>query len=77
MSEQEDGAGATATGWSRIPRWQHLVLIGLCVAVLIAAVVNVAVAGSWSARGLHTLFGLLVAAALASLVMGFRRRPPE
>jgi hypothetical protein len=61
----------------RIPRWQHVVLIVLCAAGLLAAVINVAVAGSWGARGLHAVLGLLLAAALVRLVTAYRERPAE
>ncbi len=62
---------------NRMPRWQHVVLMLLCVAGLVAAIANVAAADSWGARGLHALIGLLVAAALVRLVFAYRRRPTE
>jgi hypothetical protein len=62
---------------NRMPRWQHVVLMLLCVAGLIAAIANVAAADAWGARGLHALVGLLIAAALVRLFIAYRRRPAE
>ena len=62
---------------SRIPRWQHIVLIVLCAAGLVAAVINVAVADSFRARGLHALLGVLFAAALVRLVTLYLQRTAE
>jgi len=69
-------AEGTATGWARLPRWQHLVLIVLCVVGLLAAVANVAAASTNGNRALHSLVGLIVAGVLVTLVRSFRRRPP-
>jgi hypothetical protein len=68
----------TATGWTRLPRWQLVVLIVLSAVGLLAAIANVAAASSNRSRGLHAGFGLLVAALLFTLVTSLRRRrPPE
>jgi hypothetical protein len=69
-----DRPGGTATGWARLPRWQHGLLIAFCVVGLIAAVANVAAASSNGARGLHTAVALLDGGILASLVVAYRRR---
>ena len=61
----------------RIPRWQHIVLVVLCAAGLIAAVINVAVADSFRARGLHVVLGVLFAAALVRLVTTYLQRTAE
>lgn len=62
---------------NRIPRWQHMVLIGLCAVGLVAAIANVAAADSNGGRALHLGIGLLVGAALVQLVLAYRRRPAE
>jgi hypothetical protein len=62
---------------NRMPRWQHVVLMLLCAAGLVAAIANVAVADSWGTRGLHALLGLLIATALVRLFIAYRRRPAE
>ena len=62
---------------NRIPRWQHVVLIILCAAGLIAAVINVAVADSFRARGFHAFLGVLFVAALVRLVTAYLQRTAE
>jgi hypothetical protein len=66
----------TATGWARLPRWQHGVLITLCAVGLVAAVANMVVASSNGNRALHAAFGLLDGAVLVTLVLSYRGRPP-
>jgi uncharacterized membrane protein len=67
---------SSATGWARLPRWQHLVLIVLCVVGLVAAVANLAAASTNGNRALHAGIGLIVAVVLVTLVRSFRRRSP-
>ena len=67
----------SATGWARLPRWQHAVLIGLCALGLVAAIANVAVASSNGNRAVHAVFGLVIGGVLVSLVRAYGRRPPE
>jgi hypothetical protein len=69
--ERPDG---TTTGWARLPRWQHGLLMAFCVIGLIAAVANVAAASSNGARGLHAAVALLDGGILVSLVIAYRRR---
>jgi len=63
-----------ATGWARLPRWQHVALILLCSVGLLAAVLNAAVAAGGD-RVLHLLFGLLDGFVLVTLVRSYGRRP--
>jgi len=65
----------TATGWARLPRWQHLVLIVLCAFGLVAAIANTIVASSTGNRLTHAAFGVVVAIVLVSLITSFQRRP--
>jgi hypothetical protein len=67
---------SSVTGWGRLPRWQHLVLIALSAVGLVAAVANVAAASTNGNRALHAGVGLIVAVVLVTLVRSFRRRPP-
>ena len=71
MTEDE---GGLATGWARLPRWQHVALIVLCSVGLLAAILNTA-AASGGDRVLHLLFGLLDGAVLVTLVRSYGRRP--
>jgi hypothetical protein len=71
--EHEEGED-TATGWARLPRWQHVTLIVLCVAGLVAALANAWVATTGGTRALHAAFGLVVAVVLVTLVTSYRRR---
>jgi hypothetical protein len=68
---------STATGWARLPRWQHLVLIVLCAIGLLAAIANVAAASTNGNRALHASFGLVLAVVLVTLVRSVRHRPSE
>jgi hypothetical protein len=61
-------------GWARLPRWQHLVLIGLCLVGLAAALANIAVAHSGTDRALHAGFGIVIVVVLTTLVRSYRRR---
>ncbi|MCU1451101.1 MAG: hypothetical protein JWP02_3271 [Acidimicrobiales bacterium] len=68
---------SAGSGWTRLPRWQHGLLIAFCTAGLVAAVANVAAASSNGSRALHAAFGLFDGAVLVSLVLAYRRRPAE
>ena len=75
MTEDPEGPAGVATGWARLPRWQHGVLIVLCAAGLLAAVANAVVASTNGNRAMHAAFGVVVAVVLVTLVISFRRRP--
>ncbi len=62
-------------GWARLPRWQHVALIGFCVLAVVAAIANAVVARSNGNRAIHLAFGVLVAGVLSSLIASYRRRP--
>jgi len=76
MSGGPERPASTATGWARLPRWQHVVLIVLCAMGLVAAIANVVAATSNGNRAVHAGFGLVVAVVLVTLVRSFRGRPP-
>jgi len=74
-TEPEEPQG-TASGWARLPRWQHIVLIVLCAFGLVAAIANVIVASSNVNRAVHASFGLVIGAVLVTLILSYQRRPP-
>jgi hypothetical protein len=65
-----------ATGWARLPRWQHLTLIVLCAAGLVAALANVATADRLGNRALHGAIALITIVLLVTLISAYRRRRP-
>jgi phage shock protein PspC (stress-responsive transcriptional regulator) len=67
----------TATGWARLPRWQHIVLIALCTVGLIAGIANFLVSDSNRARVLHAVFTVLDGALLVYLITGYLARTKE
>jgi hypothetical protein len=71
----EPGSGeATATGWARLPRWQHVVLIVLCIGGLIAGIANFLVADTNRARVFHAIFTIADGALLVFLITGYLAR---
>jgi predicted Co/Zn/Cd cation transporter (cation efflux family) len=74
VSTDPEPAQDAATGWARLPRWQHLVLIVLCAFGLVAAVANTIVASSNGNRAIHLAFGVVVAVVLVTLITSFQRR---
>lgn len=76
MSTGPDRPEGSATGWTRLPRWQHVVLIVLCAFGLVAAMANTIVASGNGNRGLHAAFGIVVAVVLITLISSYQRRPP-
>jgi len=64
-----------ATGWAKLPRWQHVVLIVFCAFALVAAIANTIVAAGNGNRAIHATFGLVVAAVLVTLITSLQRRP--
>lgn len=63
-----------ATGWARLPRWQHIVLMALCSVVLIAAIANFVVSDSNRARALHAALTIIDGAVLVTLITAYLRR---
>ena len=75
MSTGPERPESTATGWARLPRWQHVVLIVLSALGLVAAIANTIAASSRGSRALHGAFGLVLAVVLVTLIASFQRRP--
>ena len=76
MTEPHRPAGET-TGWARLPRWQHIALIVLCGAVLIAAIINFIVSDSNRARVFHAVITIADGAVLITLVTAFLARTAQ
>jgi hypothetical protein len=66
-----------ATGWARLPRWQHITLIALCVAGLVAAIANIVAADHLGNRLLHVAIAVITIVLLVTLISAYRRRPTE
>ena len=77
MAADPEPPGPTATGWARLPRWQHVVLTVLCALGLVAAIANTIVASSGGSRALHAALGLVLAVVLVMLIGSLRRRPRQ
>ena len=75
MSVEQGRPPETATGWARLPRWQHAVLIAFCAFALVAAAANTIAASTGRNRLLHGAFGVIVAVLLITLITSVRRRP--
>jgi len=65
------------SGWARLPRWQHLTLIVLCEAGLVAALANVVAADRLGNRLLHVTIAIVTVVLLVTLISAYRRRPPQ
>jgi predicted lysophospholipase L1 biosynthesis ABC-type transport system permease subunit len=63
-----------ATGWARLPRWQHLTLIVLCCVGALAAVANVVAADRLGNRLLHGAIAVITVVLLVTLISAYRRR---
>jgi multisubunit Na+/H+ antiporter MnhC subunit len=72
--DEPDSPEATAAGWARLPRWQHVVLIVLCTVGLIAGIANFVVADSNRARVFHGLFTVADGVLLVFLITGYLAR---
>jgi hypothetical protein len=72
--ERPESPESPATGWARLPRWQHIVLIALCTVVLIAAIANFLVSDSNRARALHAALTIIDGAVLVTLITAYLRR---
>jgi phage shock protein PspC (stress-responsive transcriptional regulator) len=64
----------TATGWARLPRWQHVALMVLCVVGLVAGIANFLVSDSNRARLLHAAFSVVDGALLVTLITAYLAR---
>ena len=64
----------TVTGWARLPRWQHVVLIALCTVALAAGIANFLVSDSNRARVFHALFTIVDGAVLVTLITALLAR---
>ena len=76
MTSGPDRPPDTSTGWARLPRWQHIVLIVLCAFGLVAAIANTVVASSNGNRGVHAAFGIVIFIVLITLITSYQRRSP-
>ena len=65
------------SGWARLPRWQHLTLIVLCGAGLIAALANVVAADRLGNRVFHAAIAVVTIVLLVTLISAYRRRPRQ
>ncbi|MBV9412118.1 MAG: hypothetical protein JO148_11020 [Acidimicrobiia bacterium] len=77
MTPEPENSESTASGWTRLPRWQHIVLIALCTVGLFAGVANFLVSDSNRARVFHVLFTVLDGALLVFLITGYLARTKE
>jgi len=64
----------TATGWARLPLWQHRVLIVLCAVGLVAGVANAVVADSIGHFVPHALIAAIAIVLLVTLISAYLRR---
>ena len=73
MAEQEPPEG-TATGWARLPVWQHRALIFLSVVGLVAALANAVVADSFLHLFPHVVIAVIAIVLLVTLISAYLRR---
>jgi uncharacterized membrane protein len=76
VTEPEQSRG-TATGWARLPRWQHLVLIVLCGVVLIAGILNFLASDSNRACAFHAVLSVVDGVVLVTLITAYLRRTAQ
>jgi hypothetical protein len=74
MMNEPERPEVAATGWARLPRWQHVVLIVLCTIGLIAGIANFAVSDTNRARVFHAVFTILDGALLVTLISAYLAR---
>lgn len=63
-----------ATGWGRLPRWQHVVLMVLCGVVLAAGIANFLASDSNRARAFHAVLTVVDGVVLVTLITAYLRR---
>ena len=64
----------TATGWARLPLWQHRVLIVLAGVGGIAAIANAVVADTIGRFVLHAAIAVIAIVLVVSLISAYLRR---
>lgn len=74
MTPEPESPENTASGWARLPRWQHIVLIVLCIVGLFAGIANFLVSDTNRARVFHALLTVLDGALLVFLITGYLGR---
>jgi hypothetical protein len=77
VTPETDRPQSTGTGWARLPRWQHVVLIMLCGVGLIAGIANFLVSDSNRARAFHTVFTIVDGAILVTLITAYLGRKAQ
>jgi len=73
MAEPER-PGRTATGWARLPLWQHRVLIFLSAVGLLAAIANAVVADTLGHFVVHATIAGIAIALFVTLISAYLRR---
>ena len=67
----------TETGWARLPRWQHVVLIALCTIGLIAGIANFLVSDTNRSRVFHAAFTVADGVLLVILISAYLARKQQ
>ena len=73
MADPERPAEA-ATGWARLPLWQHRVLIVLSAVGLIAGIANAVVADTIGHFFIHAVIAAIAIVLVVTLVSAYLRR---
>jgi len=73
MAEPER-PGGTATGWARLPLWQHRVLIFLSGVGLVAAIANAVVADTIGHFVVHAAVAVIGIVLVVTLISAYLRR---
>ena len=76
MADPERPAG-TATGWARLPLWQHRVLILLAAVGLVAAIVNAVVSDTIGHLVVHAVVAVIALVLVVTLISAYLRRSRE
>ena len=63
-----------ASGWARLPRWQHIALMVASTVVLVAAVANFLVTDSNGARVFHAFVAIAAGVVLVTLINAYLAR---
>jgi len=64
----------TATGWARLPRWQHIGLMVLCTVVLVAGIANFLASDANGPRVLHAIVAIIAGGVLVTLITAYLAR---